>query len=252
MDNMLVPEEELFFMEILACTYVFGASMTRWEQYRESSFTRNWDDVYEAILDEMKMSAIEDGMKENQFFLMKCVQHFMTPIPFFKIMCRDEYEPRIVWIHREPVDEFKSCFYLLLNARARFKGDIGEDDMKWLQETILEMNDICLRNAVYIREKWLEENPERKKFIFDTAFREMIEDPYKTTQKIYDYFGMETSEEMMAGIKQTVENKDPQGKHGRKEKKDDEFFITDDQIREKFKWYYEKFPEYLPNYWGKK
>ena len=251
MDNMLVPEEELFFMEILALTFVFGASMPRWEQYRESAFTRNWDDVYEAILDEMKMSAIEDGMKENQFFLMKCVQHFMTPIPFFKIMCRDEYEPRIVWIHREPVDQFKSCFYLLLNARARFKGDIGEDDMKWLQETILEMNNLTLKNALYIREKWIEENPERKKFIFDIAFKEMIVDPVGTSKKIYDYFGMEVSDEMIEGINTTVENKDPQGKHGRKEKKDDEFLISDEEIREKFKWYYEQYSQYLPNYWGK-
>ena len=252
LDNVNAPEEELFFMEILACSYLFGSAMPRWEQYRESAFTRNWDDVYYAVLDDMRMSAIEDKMTEKQHFLMKSVNHFMTPIPFFKIMCQDKFEPRIVWIHREPVDEFKSCFYLLLNTRARYKGDIGEEDMKWLQETILEMNEISLRNAIYIREHWIAENPERKKYIIDMAFKEMITDPIAASKKIYDYFGMEVTDEMVEGIKETVEKKDPQGKHRRKVKKDDEFFISDEQIRDKFKWYYEKFSEYLPNYWEKK
>ena len=216
-------------MEILACTYLFGSAIPRWEQYRENAFTRNWDDVYHAILDEMKMSAIEDGMKDNQFFLMKCVQHFMTPIPFFKIMCQDKFEPRIVWIHREPVDEFKSCFYLLLNTRARYKGDIGEEDMKWLQETILEMNDISLRNAIYIREHWIAENPERKKYIIDMAFKEMITDPIAASKKIYDYFGMEWTDEIEREMKDTVENKHPQKNHGKKAHDESVYRFNEDE-----------------------
>ena len=34
-------------------------------------FTRNWDGVYEAVLDDMRMAAVEDGMKENEYFQMK-------------------------------------------------------------------------------------------------------------------------------------------------------------------------------------
>ncbi|EKE36939.1 hypothetical protein ENUP19_0046G0078 [Entamoeba nuttalli] len=252
MDNMLVPEEELFFMEILACTYIFGTAMPRWEQYRKSCFERDFSSVYHGILDEMKMSAIEEPLKEDQYFLMKCVCHFMTPIPFFNIMCSDEIEPRIVWIHREPVDEFKSAFYLLLNARARYQGDIGETDYKWLQENIIKMNTLCLKNSLEMREKWVAEKPERAKQICDIGFREMINDPIKVSQRIYNQFGLDLTEEIKQTMIKTKEEGDPQKGHGRKEKKDDEFLISDDEIREHFKWYYEKYGKYMPNYWGKK
>ena len=54
---------------------------------------------------------------------------------------------------------------------------------------------------------------------------------------------------MIENIKEMIQTNDPQKDHGRKEVIQDDFLISDDEIREMFKWYYEKYPEYLPNYW---
>ncbi|EDR22509.1 hypothetical protein, conserved [Entamoeba dispar SAW760] len=252
MDNANAPEEELFFMELLEHTICFGTSMPRWEQYRKSSYERDFSNVYEAVLNEMRMSAVEFPLPENGHFLMKCVSHFMTMVPFFNIMCADEIEARIVWIHREPVEEIKSAFYLLDNARARYLGDLGCDDPKWLHESIIKMHNIALKNAVSTREKWIAENPEREKQICDIGFNEMIADPVSVSRRIYEKFDMPFTDELAQRIKDMVTNNDPQKKHGRKEKKDEEFTVPDNVVREQYKWYFDKFGKYMPNYWGKK
>ncbi|EKE38792.1 hypothetical protein ENUP19_0368G0040 [Entamoeba nuttalli] len=250
MDNMMVPEEELFFMEGLAHSYIFSTSLPRWEQFRQSAFEKDYSKVYEAVLGEMKMSAIEYPIPEHGYYLMKCVSHFMTMVPFFNIMCADDIEPRIVWIHREPVDEYKSAFYLMLNGRKKYLGDLGLDDYKWLQESILKMNEIVLKNAIATREKWIAEKPERAKQICDIGFREMITDPIKVTQRIYDQFGLELTQEMKDSMLSIKKEGDPQKEYGRKEKRNEDFFIPDNEVRERFKWYYEKFGQFMPNYWG--
>ena len=247
--SMKVPEEEIFFLEILALAFLFACGMPRWEQYRENLFKRDWTPVYEALIYSMKMSSIERPLADNGHFLFKCVAHFAAPIPFFNIMCSDEISPRIVWIHREPIGELSSCFYLIKNVRARYPRDIGLDDNKWLIDNIAKINEICLKNAVEARKKWIAEKPERAKQIIDIGFREMIDHPIETTKKIYNYFGMEYTEEFEKGILDTVTNKDPQGQHGRKQKDDKDFTLDVDAIREQYKWYYEEFKEYLPDYY---
>ncbi|ELP94059.1 hypothetical protein EIN_183460 [Entamoeba invadens IP1] len=250
MDNVMMPEEELFFMETLAHTHIFGNSIPRWEQYRESCYTRDWDKVYYAVLDEIRMSALEFPMKEDGHFLLKCVSHFMTPAPFFNIMNDDKFDSKIVWIHREPVDEFKSCFYLLLNARARFKGDLGEDDYLWLQQNILKVNEICLKNSFALREKWIAAKPERANRIIDIGFREMIADPVAVTQRIYDKFGLDLAEDVKTQIVAAAKEGDRQGAHGRMAKNKDDFLISDDKIREQFKWYYDMYGKYMPKFYN--
>ena len=247
-DNLMVPEEELFFMEMLSCTYVFGTTIPRWEQYRESAFTRNWDDVYYAVLDHMRMTAIEYPMTDDMHFLLKSVNHFMSPIQFFRIMCSDEIEPRIVWMHREPIAEIKSCFYLFLNARGRYPNEKGENDMKWLQEKIIEMNCICLKNALYCRRKWIEEKPERQNQIFDCYFKDMIDHPDEIAEKIYKKWGMEITDDIKKEMLKTKDENHPQKQHGRKVTNNDDFFFDEEKVKEMFKFYYDEFKEYLPNW----
>ena len=121
-ESIKVAEEELFFNEMLGLSMVFPCSLPRFEQYREHMFTRNYDYVYQGILDEMKMHAVEYPFtNEKDYFCMKCVTHFMTIEPFLNIQCKDELEPRIVWLHREPVGNLKSAILLYLNDRGGYE-----------------------------------------------------------------------------------------------------------------------------------
>ena len=140
---------------------------------------------------------------------------------------------------------------MIRNVTARYPRDIGLDDKKWLIDNIIKINEMCLKNAVEARKKWIAENPERQKQIIDIGFREMIDKPIETSKKIYAFFGMEYTEEFEKGILDTIENKDPQGKHGRKQKDENDFTLDVDAIREQYKWYYDYFKDYLPDFYGK-
>ena len=163
-------------------------------------------------------------------------------------MCNDELEPIIVWMHREPVSEIKSCFYLFLNARGRYPNELGEKDMKWLQDKIIEVNCICLKNALYCRQKWIEEKPERANQIFDCYYKDMIAHPDEIAEKIYNKWGMEITDEMKKEMLKTKDENDPQKQHGRKVINNDDFDFDEEKVKEMFGFYYEQFKEYLPNW----
>ncbi|EDR25322.1 hypothetical protein, conserved [Entamoeba dispar SAW760] len=247
------PEEEMFFTEMLGLTLVFAQALPRLEQYRESVIMRDYDWVYDDIIDEMKMHAIQFPFKsDKEFFCMKCATHFMTPAPFLTQMCKDEYNPRIIWLHREPIGNIKSAILLYWNVRARYEHDIGLDDIKWLNETVIRFNEIMLKNAIAAREQWIAQNPERAKYIYDVGFSEIIAHPKETVQKIYEYFGMEYTNEFDSALKEVIENGHPQKQFGRRQHEENMYTFNPEEVRERFKFHYEKFSQYLPDFWGKK
>lgn len=246
------PEEEMFFFEILGMTLVFGCALPRLEQYRASLITRDYDWVYKATIDEMKIHTLEFPFKdEKDFFCMKCATHFATPMPFFKIMCKDEYNPRIIWIHREPVGNLKSAILLYYNVSTRYPHDIGLDDVKMLNERVIKYTEIILKNAYAARDAWIAENPERAKHIYDVSFAEIIAHPKDVVKKIYDYFNIEYSEEYDHILDDVIQNGHPQKQYGRRAHEEDMYCFTPEEIRERFRFQYEKFGKYIPDFWGK-
>ncbi|EMD49569.1 sulfotransferase, putative [Entamoeba histolytica HM-3:IMSS] len=232
------PEEEYFFQTVQNECFVHIGGLPRLEQYRCNAFTRNFDYVYEGIIDEMKMHLMEFPLKDKDFICMKCATHFITLIPFFKIMAKDEYNPRIVWIHRDPVKQLYSAITAYLNAMGRLKDDLGINDYEFINNNVIYLHQLYLKNALTVRESWIKENPERKKFICDISFKEMIQNPIETTKKIYEYFGIEYSKEFDEALKDTLENGQPQKEFGRKEAETSKITFNPEEIRKSYDWYF--------------
>ncbi|KAL7714235.1 Protein-tyrosine sulfotransferase [Entamoeba marina] len=165
---------------------------------------------------------------------------------------KKELESRIVWIHREPVDQIKSLIPLILATRSRFEHDLGLEDMDWLNKTAINITEILLKNAIATRDEWVKQDPEREKQILDIGFRDAVSRPKETVQHIYQYFGIDYTEDVDKSLIHTIEEGDPQKKHGRKARDTSLFRFNDDDIRERFKFYYERFSKYMPNYYPSK
>ena len=252
LDDVSVPEEEMFFNEMLGLSMVFTMCLPRFEQYRESVLKRDYDWVYEGILNEMKLNRIEHPFTSpNDYFLMKCATHFLTPQPFFNIQCQDKFNPRIIWIHREPIGNIKSAILLYRNIRGRYKNDVGMDDIQWVNDNTITFHEIMLKNAIFAREQWINENPERKKFIYDVGFKQIIEHPYETMKQIYEYFEMEWTNQLDENIKKLLgDDYHTKSKTKRKPEYEAFYLFNPDDVRKRFQFYYDKFSDYLTDYWN--
>ena len=253
MDSVLRYEEELFFLEMLGHSFVIAGAMPRLEQYRVSHYHRDYHYAYEACIDEFKMHLMEFPLKdENGFLCTKAVSHFSSMIPMLDVFGKDEYNGRFIWIHREPVDQIKSFIPLLIATKGRFEHDLGKDDMKYISDFAVKISEVLLKNAIATREEWIRQDPSRAKRIYDVSFVDAVTKPKETVQKIYDYFGIEMTQEALDKLDYVIREDDPQKKHGRKKHDPSLFFFNDDDIRKQYMFYYEKFGQYLPNYFGKK
>ena len=252
MDSVYNKEEETFFLELIGQCYLMSSALPRLEQLREHQCTRDFHLIYEALKDELKMHIMEFPLKEDGYLCLKSITHFSSMIPFFDVFGHEDVDARIVWIHREPVEQIKSFIILLIQTKGRFEHDLGADDIEWLNKEALKINELCLRNSIAARDAWIKEKPERAKRIYDVSFKDAVTQPKETVKKIYEYFGMDYTEEMDKCLQQTIEEGDPQRKHGRKKHDESLYTFNEDEVREQFKFYYDRFKEYLPNYYGKK
>ena len=247
LDNYRKPEEEMFFSELLGLSLVFGLAVPRYEQYRESMLTRDWTFLMDNLMDEIKMHLIEFPLKEGQFLCLKCATWFWTPGIFFKYFGSDEMNTRFVWIHRDPVDNLKSAIMLYYSLRGRYKDDIGLDDVQWINDEVIRTNLIMQKNALSVRDKWIAENPERAKRICDIGFNEITKNPIDTVKKIYKYFGIEYTEEYDKELRDTIANKNDQKEHGRMKHQEHMYVFDEKEVREKFKFYTDRFADYIPS-----
>jgi hypothetical protein len=248
MDSPLNFEEEVFFIEMLGQCYLVANALPRLEQLRVGQCKRDFHYIYEALVDCFKMHMIEYPLKQDGYLCLKAVCHFASPVPFFDVFGTKEIDARIIWIHREPVEQIKSLIPFCILATSRFESDIGIKDIEWINKNAIKYNEIMLRNAIAVRDAWIAADPERKKQIYDVSFKDAVTKPKETVKKIYEYFGMEFDEEVEKCLQKTIEEGDPQRKHGRKKHDQNLYFFKPEDVRKQFMFYYERFKDYLPDY----
>ncbi|ELP90461.1 hypothetical protein EIN_017600 [Entamoeba invadens IP1] len=252
-DSPLNYEEEAFFMEMLGQCFVMSSSIPRIEQYREHLYNADFHYVYEALIDEIKMHLVEYPItRKDGFVCLKAVNHFASMAPMLDVLGDEKYEANFVWIHREPIEQLKSFIVLMVGLQGRFEHDLGRNDIEWINKSAVTINEIVLKNIIATRDEWIKRDPKRADKIIDVGFKELTTHPKETVQKIYKKFGIDYNEEIDKALTATIEDKDPQRTHGRKKHMEHIYLFDEEEIRNKFKFYYDRFSEYLPEYYGKK
>ena len=244
MTSVTKAEEEIFFMEMCCHTIIYSQCMPRLEDYRVNVFERDYTWMYEDLLYEMKMHCMEFPLKENQHLCMKCVSHFVNPFPMFNVLGTKAHG-RFLFIHRNPLTQLKSVITGMKLIHGQFSHDVGFDDDEWLNENIIKINIIVLKNVIKARDEWIKEDPTRAKRICDVGFKEIVKDPVNTVKRIYEYFGIEFKEGFEKKIMEITDEKHPQKGVGVKKTTDEAIKFNEEDVLKRYQFYYDRFGQYL-------
>ena len=100
-----------------------------------------------------------------------------------------------------------------------------------------------MKIALEERELFEKNNP--KSFI-DISFKQFVKDPLSTIEMIYKHFNIQMSEEMKENIENELKiEESPSKKHGSSKEMKDLLVLSNDEIKNAFKFYYDKFNDYL-------
>lgn len=141
-------------------------------------------------------------------------------------------DARIVWTHRDPVKVLPSVadFVGTIRRAVSPSFDAARFGREW---TALE--ELGLLRAMTVRDAVKDE----RRF-YDLHYNDLMADPVQAVEGIYRYFGMEVTAQSRQRIASfQVEN--PQDKHGRHSYTPEQYGLSADHLRERFKSYIERF-----------
>ena len=242
MHSMMVskPEEETFFLDGLGLSFIRICSMPQLEDIRNEFESINWNYGYEYLKTMMKATLIEDPFDDKQnHFCMKSIQHFA----FIKYLLKNFPEGKFIWIHRDPIESLSSTLPLFNQVRMTFGECNTEESLLWFNKSVLNCFTKYLKIALEERELFEKNNP--KSFI-DISFKQFVKDPLSTIEMIYKHFNIQMSEEMKENIENELKiEESPSKKHGSSKEMKDLLVLSNDEIKNAFKFYYDKFNDYL-------
>ena len=114
------------------------------------------------------------------------------------------------------------------------KANTDDVDKMWIGEITSEMVDTGIKRIIAFRE-----NGNEHRF-FDIHFAPFQKDPFPTVQKLYDFLGEEFTPEAHARMRAWRENT-PRDKHGRHEYSAADYGFTTAGLRERFRYYTDRF-----------
>tara|TARA_R110002050_G_scaffold214044_1_gene350294 strand:+ start:382 stop:672 length:291 start_codon:yes stop_codon:yes gene_type:complete len=83
-------------------------------------------------------------------------------------------------------------------------------------------------------------HPEQENQFFDLQYQDFVKDPIAAAKNIYNYFGLEYTDEFEENMKTYLAN-NPQGKHGRAKYTLEEYGLTEQMVREQCPSYTKRF-----------
>ena len=192
----------------------------------------------------IRLHQIEALPRDDEFMVFKSTNHLVAMYDFLSVVSRCCENPRIVWLHRDPVPMIRSTIPFMKAIQKRFVGDLGVDDVAALNTNTIRFTEVQLRNALAAREAWLAENPDNKKMLLDVSFKKLVSEPKETVKEIYSYFGMDFAADVEAKLDATLADQNTQKKV--KYVPPPEFFTFDEaDTRKKFEFYNAAFPDLL-------
>lgn len=140
----------------------------------------------------------------------------------------------LLWTHRDLAQQLGS----LANIQSILCGLTGKPVSGEAREAVgrlaIEHQRAALQKAMSARDKIGEDR------FFDVSYHDVMANPARTVERIYERFGLKKSEEHVAAIRDWLE-KNPQTKHGAHKYSSEEFGLEADAINRRFKDYVDRF-----------
>jgi hypothetical protein len=208
----------------------FGSYYIEWLAvspiWRDYYFATDQTSVYRYL---KKMLQVLTWQKGPNRWLIKCPQHMEQLIPLTTVFP----DATVVINHRDPVASIQSAIVgLCYSARVRCK-EVQPDSVAnyWI-----DRYERLLRACVRDRDKLSDSRT------VDVYFHALMADPWAVIEEIYRKAELPLTPAIRAGMTEFVQ-RNPRGKHGQLTydlRRD--FGRTPESIRERFKFYFERFP----------
>jgi hypothetical protein len=193
------------------------------EPYRSFFLDLDFHPQYAYYRELLKML---DWQRPGQRWLLKSPAHLWAMdvlVELFPDCC-------IVLTHRDPVEAVAS-YASMMETLLRTNGCTPQPD---LGERVLDFTATSLERGYAVRD-----SSDPKRFI-DVRFDDFIVDSMSSIRRIYDHFELELNEAVEQAMEEHV-RANPRGKHGAHEYDLERYGLREEQIRERFRWYIERF-----------
>jgi hypothetical protein len=144
----------------------------------------------------------------------------------------------LIWTHRDPVWTFSSLASMVSKFQ-RATG--GGKDLPAVGRSVLEMWSAAMARATHSRST----NPKVERAIIDLAHREVVHDPVRTIQRIYERFGFPFTDEHIGRIRQFLQKSRSAQRLGQHQHQPADFGIEAAEVHERLASYYERFGHLL-------
>jgi hypothetical protein len=152
--------------------------------------------------------------------------------PLFLDTLTETYpDAQLVMTHRDPAEVVGSTCSLIKNVRAIYSDAV---DLEGIGRSFMDTFQIMIDRAIAYKAK---HGPDS---ILDVQYADVMRDPIGTVRGIYDHFGEPCTPEAQAAMDAYM-SANRQGKHGRHSYALEEYGLTADGVRERFRDYIERF-----------
>ena len=140
-------------------------------------------------------------------------------------------DAQLVMTHRDPVEVVASACSLLKAVRPMFSDEV---DPVAIGECLLETFDLMIERTLAFKEKYGWDS------IYDMQYADVMRDPVGEVRKIYAHFD-EPFTAAAGSAMETYMAENPKGKHGRHTYSLEDYGLSREQIRERYRDYCERF-----------
>ena len=217
--------------ELELMTFDFGCNQFEWTamvpDYRDYYFQRDQLPHYQYMRDVLKL--MQHEREDTRPWVLKCVQNPEQLRPLKSVMP----DATVLFTHRDPVAVIQSCATMVAWGHRMLRKEVNP---RMVIDYWTDRFERLLRACVRDRDIW---GPKQS---MDVFFHEYMEDQEGTVAKIYELYGWEFTDESRTEIKAFLDSH-KRGKHGRvRYKLEEHFGVKAEEIRERFDFYFDKFP----------
>jgi len=133
--------------------------------------------------------------------------------------------------HRDPVEVVGSACSLVKHVRMMLSNDVDPGDVASM---LLDTFDKMIERSEAYRKQHGQNS------IYDVRYAALMQDPIGEVKKLYRHFGEQLNAEAEAAM-QAYFADNPQGKHGKHSYTLEEFGLTKEQVRERYREYSRRF-----------
>jgi Sulfotransferase family len=222
-----IPEEEIVVLGSAFSSFFYEwcvgvPQFVQW--YREADHTAGYQYLRKTL------QALQWCRPGADRWVLKSPQHLENLRP----MLATFPDATVLHNHRDPVATVAStASFMAYRARVYFT----RPDLRWIGALAADLTERLLRAS--IRDRGVDD----ARFV-DVYFRPLCQDPVAALRPAYEVAGLTLSDDAERRMRDWLAE-NPQGKHGRHHYQPQTFGLDVDRLRERFAFYYERYPQVL-------